>query len=136
MAEGQVNNRVCLPYMADKTSSCNFRDTLTQGKSNILPTVQIKLLQEKLLGTSIVHTEKSHSCSLYYTFCRAGQNFVGQVEIKVYQRYLASAFKHIMLSPAYVIQTPIMIEIWLLVLGQSYQSYIIWQCSQDPNLPS
>ena len=43
MAEGQVKIRVCLPYMAGKISSCNFRDTITQAKSIIFSTAQIKL---------------------------------------------------------------------------------------------
>ena len=29
------NNQVCLPYMAGKISSCNFRDTITKGKSAV-----------------------------------------------------------------------------------------------------
>ena len=33
MAEGHVKIGMCLPYMVGKISSCNFRDTLTKGKS-------------------------------------------------------------------------------------------------------
>ena len=43
MAEGHVKIRVCLPYTAGKTSSCNFRDTMTQVIQYIFSTVQIKL---------------------------------------------------------------------------------------------
>ena len=44
MADRQVNISVSAkPYMAGTISQCNFRDTATQGKSNILSTVQIKL---------------------------------------------------------------------------------------------
>ena len=69
---GQVEIRVCLPYMTGKISSFNFRDTITQGKTNIFFNSTDKAIAGKqLIGTSIVHAEKSLPCSL----------FAGQVKI-------------------------------------------------------
>ena len=85
---------MCLPHKAGKISSCNLRVTKTPGKSNIFQQYVDKAIAGKqLIGTSKVHTEKSLSCSFYDTFCRAGQNCVGHVEIKVYLPYLASALE-------------------------------------------
>ena len=91
MAEGQVKIRVCLPCMAGKISSCNFKDTVTQY--HFINSADTAIAGKQLIGTSKVHTEKSLSGSFYHTFCRAGQNCVGQVKNKVYLPYLASAFK-------------------------------------------
>ena len=67
MAEGPVEIRVYLPYMAlmaDKISLCNFLDTITQKKNNITREIQYffnstdKAIAEKqLICTSIVHIE-------------------------------------------------------------------------------
>ena len=102
MAEGQVNIRVGLPYVAGKITSCNFKNSITQGKSDIFFNSTDKAIAEKQFsGTSKLHTERSLSCSFYHTFCRAGQNFVGQVEIKVYLPFLAvgKCLQKLMLSP-------------------------------------
>ena len=94
MAEGQVKIRVCLPYMADNTLMCTFRDTKnTREIQSFFNSTDNAIAGKQLLGTSKVHTEESLSCPLHHTFCRAGQNCVGQVEIKVYLPYLASALK-------------------------------------------
>ena len=45
------------------------------------------------MGTFMVLAEKSLSCTFFHTFCRAGENCVGQVEIHVKLPYLAGAFK-------------------------------------------
>ena len=52
-AEGQVNISVPALYMAGKILSCNFRDTITRGKSNILSTKQIlkAIAGKQLSGT-------------------------------------------------------------------------------------
>ena len=81
-----------LPYMAGKISSCKFRDTITQEKSNMFSTVQIEpVAWKQLIDTNIVHTEKSLPCSFYHTFwwqlCQAGRNYL------VNLLYLAGAFK-------------------------------------------
>ena len=94
LTEGQVNIRVCLPYMAGKISSFNFKERYYRHKGNsIFFNSSDKAIAGKLLsGSSIVQTEKSLSCSFYHTFCRTGQNFLGQVNIKV-------ALQKLMLSP-------------------------------------
>ena len=81
--------------MLGKISSCNFRDTycnLRETRYSFNSTDKA-IAGTQLIGTSEVDAEKSLSCSFYHTFCRAGQNCVGQVEIRVYLPYLASAFK-------------------------------------------
>ena len=65
ITEGQVKIKMCLPYMAGKISSCNFRVTYRKVNSKF---ILLYLLQ----GRS--------------KLCR-------QVEIKVHLPYLASAFK-------------------------------------------
>ena len=55
--------------------------------------------RKQLIGTRKVHTEKSLSCSFYVIFCKAGQNCVGQAEIKVHWPYLAKCLQKLMLSP-------------------------------------
>ena len=77
--------------MAGKISSCNFRDTITQGKSDIFFNNTDEAIAGKQL-TDIVHTEKSLSYLFHHTFCKVGQTCAQQVEIKVYLPYLASAF--------------------------------------------
>ena len=71
----------------------SLQDNTKELKSNIFFSTDKALTGKKLIGKSIVHTEKSLSYSFYHTFCRVGQNCVGQVEIKVYLPYLASDFK-------------------------------------------
>ena len=80
MAKGQVG-----PYMAVR-----FHHVTSEILKH---STDRALAGKQLIGTSIVHTEKSLSCSFYHTFGGAGQNCVGQVESKVYLPYLASAFK-------------------------------------------
>ena len=84
-AEGQVNIRVCLPYMAGKISSREIQYSFNSTDKAIAG--------KQLISTSKVDTEKSLSCSFNHTFCRTGQNCVWQGEIKVYLPYLANAFK-------------------------------------------
>ena len=92
MAKGQVKIRVCLPYMAIKILPCDFRD-FTLEIHYFFNSTDKAIAGKQLIGTGIVHIEKPLSYSFYHTFCRAVQNCVGQAEIKVYQPYLASAFK-------------------------------------------
>ena len=74
--------------------NCNFRDTIREIQYFLHSTDKVISGKEKqLIGTIIVHTEHSLSFSFYHTFCRAGKKCVGQVQIKVYQPYLASAFQ-------------------------------------------
>ena len=83
VAEEQVKISVCQSYMAGKISSRNFRDIITQRKSIIFNSKDKAIAGKQLIGTRIGHTEKPLACSSYHIFCRPGQNYVRQVEIKV-----------------------------------------------------
>ena len=78
--------------MAGETSSYNFRDT-NKGNPISFSSAYKAIARKQFIDISKVHIEKSISCSFYYTFCRAGQNCVGQIEIKVHLPYLESVFK-------------------------------------------
>ena len=101
MAEVQVKIRVCLPYVAGKISSCNFRDTITQRKSNIFSTVQIFCYCREPSNWYKYSTYRkvtfmfilSHLLQGRSKLCRAGRN-------KCLPAILGKCLQKLMLNPA------------------------------------
>ena len=122
MAEGQVNIRVYLLYMAGKISSCTFRDTITQREIKYFINSTDKALAGKQLRYKYSTYRKSHFHIHSIT------PLSGQVKIVVgpgrnssLPALLGKCLQKLMLSPVCI---PIYIPIWLHLLAKVSNTYL------------